>query len=79
MAKFWFWLVFIIFRYIIDQSDIICGQNGSRGQPRSFDLKLGVFGIIWGQNYNSFKAGQIVYKNKALDRTRGDPRSPDLK
>ena len=31
MAKFWFGLVFGIFPYIIDQSDIICGQNEALG------------------------------------------------
>ena len=29
-------------------------------------LKLGVFGVIWGQNSNIFKPRQIIHQNEAL-------------
>ena len=28
--------------------------------------KLGVLGVIWGQNQKIFKPGQIIYQNEAL-------------
>ena len=34
-----------------------------RGHPTP---KLGVFGVIWGQNSNIFKPSQIIYQNEAL-------------
>ena len=41
-------------------------KSGSRGHPRSPDPKLGVFGVIWGQNPKIFKPRQIIYQNEAL-------------
>ena len=43
------------------------GKSGFRGQSRSSDLKLGVFGVIWGQTSKIFKQGQIIYENEALE------------
>ena len=43
------------------------GKSGFRGQSRSPDLKLGVFGVIWGQTSKIFKQGQIIYENEALE------------
>ena len=40
--------------------------SGFRGQLRSSYPKLGVFGVIWGQNLNIFKPGQTIYQNEAL-------------
>ena len=43
------------------------GKSGFRGQSRSPDLKLGVFGVIWGQTSKIFKQAQIIYENEALE------------
>ena len=40
-------------------------KRGFKGHPRSLDLKLGVFGVISGQNPEIFKPGQIIYQNDA--------------
>ena len=35
-----------------------------RGHPTT---KLGVFGVIWGNNSKFFKPGQTIYQNEAFD------------
>ena len=50
--------------------------------PRLPDPKLGVFGVIWGQNPKISEHRQIIYQNEARDHVvtkKWFPRLPDPK
>ena len=72
MDNFWFRLVFQISRYTIDQSKLGIPQIEAMDRIKIFYFEslelgsLGVFGVIWDQNQNIYKARQIIYQNEAL-------------
>ena len=72
MAHFRFRFVFIISRYIMDQSELVIAQIKAEDLIKVFYFaswglgSLGVFGVIGGQNSNIFNLDSLYIKMKLL-------------
>ena len=72
----------------MDQFQLTIGPIEAYDLIKLFDFtsggrgRLGVFGVIWGQNSNIFKPRQFIYQNEALGHVITNKlfsRSPDPK